>query len=88
MRTLVNSIMSPLLLILTFTLSCHAAFVEHLSDKEYNLNIEENGVRFTQKVTVDTENGLVITQVPDHHNIAAATFIFQEATVSVYFRID
>ena len=59
-----------------------ANYVHQKSPNEFDIQLEEQGVRITQKIRF--ENGLTITEVPDHHNISAGTFVFDEAKVNLY----
>jgi len=54
----------------------HANYVHQKSPNEFDIDLEEQGVRITQKIRF--ENGLIITEVPDHHNISSGTFVFDE----------
>ena len=46
------------------------------------MKFSEHGANFTQKVTLDKENGLVIHEVPDHNNRVATTFVYDTSNVS------
>ena len=58
----------------------HANYVHQKSPNEFDIELEEQGVRITQKIRF--ENGLTITEVPDHHNISSGTFVFDEKMVN------
>ena len=56
-----------------------ANFLHQVAPNEFSIDIEERGVRILQKVKF--ENGLRITEVPRHHHISAATFVFDNIRV-------
>ena len=56
-----------------------ANFLHQVAPNEFNIDIEERGVRILQKVKF--ENGLRITEVPQHHHLSAATFVYDNIRV-------
>ncbi len=43
---------------------------------QIDLPIEEHGTKFKQHMTVDKDNGLIVTEVPAHNGRVAAKFVF------------
>jgi|ERR1711971_1104248 len=77
--------MSPNILVSFFCLavlcsSAAANFVKRISDTEYEIKLNQTGAFFSQKVTLDKQQNLVITEVPAHHNIVAIKNIFDAST--------
>ena len=56
-------------------------FVHQVASNEFNININEQGAKITQSIRF--ENGLKITDVPDHHHRSASTFVFDKETVII-----
>merc|ERR1711962_496519 len=73
---LATSIISFSILALDFV---DGGFVKKISETDYELNFDERGALFTQKVSLDTEHNLVITEVPAHHNRVAITYIYDSS---------
>ena len=79
--------MSPNILLSYFCfavlcISAEAKFVNRISDTEYEIKLNESGAFFSQKVTLDKQNSLIITEVPAHHDRVAITNIFDSSIVS------
>ena len=80
MTTSVCKLLSLFVCIFTFS---SATFVHQVSENEFEIGIEENGVRITENIRY--ENGLKITVVPSHHHISGATYVYDQETVILYF---
>merc|ERR1712008_149113 len=57
-----------------------AKFVNRISDTEYEIKLNQSGAFFSQKVTLDKQHNLIITEVPAHHDRVAITNIFDSST--------
>merc|ERR1712062_431308 len=68
------------LLIVGTSCSIHARFVKKVLPNQFEIELEERGTRFTQKVRFDEGGNLKITEVPHHNDINGATFIFDKST--------
>jgi len=76
--------MSPNILLSFFCfavlcISVEAKFVNRISDTEYEIKLNQSGAFFSQKVTLDKQNSLIITEVPAHHDRVAITNIFDSS---------
>jgi len=60
--------------------SVEAKFVNRISDTEYEIKLNQSGAFFSQKVTLDKQHNLIITEVPAHHDRVAITNIFDSST--------
>jgi len=69
-----------LLLVVGTSCSIHARFVKKVLPNQFEIELEERGTRFTQKVRFDEGGNLRITEVPNHNDINGATFIFDKST--------
>ena len=58
-----------------------SSFVKPIGPSQYEVRFDEHGANFSQKMTVDKVNGLVISEVPDHNDIIAHTFYYDSDTV-------
>ena len=58
-----------------------SSFVKPIGPSQYEVHFDEHGANFSQKMTVDKVNGLVISEVPDHNDIIAHTFYYDSDTV-------
>merc|ERR1712062_15540 len=68
------------LLIVGTSCSIHARFVKKVLPNQFEIELEERGTRFTQKVRFDEGGNLRITEVPNHNDINGATLIFDKST--------
>jgi len=57
-----------------------SSFVKPIGPSQYEVHFDEHGANFSQKMTVDKINGLVISEVPDHNDIIAHTFYYDSDT--------
>merc|ERR1711973_1042707 len=51
------------------------ACVAFASATQYNLEFEENGSKYNERIIVDTKKGFLLYDVPKHGDIAAAKFL-------------
>jgi len=56
-----------------------ASFVKRINSNEFEMQINEQGTNFSQRMIVDKENGFTITDVPAH-NGRLATTIYKDQT--------
>jgi len=54
---------------------CLLAIVAFATAKIEDLEFEEDGVKFHEKIKIDEKNGIVIVDVPDHGNVQGAKYL-------------
>ena len=71
---------SLLILLILGTVGSQAKIVHQVAPNQFELELEERGTRLTQKIRFDPD-GLRITEVPAHHDLVHAIYVFDSSTV-------
>ena len=71
---------SLFILLILGTLGSQAKIVHQVAPNQFELELEEQGTRLTQKIRFDPD-GLRITEVPAHNELVHAIYVFDSSTV-------